>query len=127
MPTFRDIRRQMRDSVHAHMNVRAYYIAPAAGPVDVEVRVHDTVQKLGDMKGTSLSYSERYEHVPTIILSKSQVAAPARLAVISISPGEAYRIDTVLPADGDYITVEVSRMRTAETVGLPVPGDYDAP
>lgn len=127
MPTFRDIRRQMRDSVHAHLKVRAYYIAPVAGPVEVEVRIHGTVEKLGDMKGTSLSYSERYEIVPTIVLPKAQVAAPARLAIISVSPGEAYRIDTVLPPDGDYVTVEVSRMRTAETVGLPIPGDYDAP
>lgn len=122
MASFRDIKRKARRDLHSVMRVPALYIAtPTDDPVPVFVRVHQSFNALGDVKGTNLSYAERQEITPRIVLMRDEVDAPVRDAVISVEAGEAYRIDHVLPADDISVTVEVIKMKTSETTGLPLP------
>jgi hypothetical protein len=52
---------------------------------------------------------------------------PERCGIVSVEPGEAYRIDHNHPADDITITSEVVRLPEAEALGLglPVPDCYD--
>jgi len=109
--------------LHQHLLVNAFYIpVPAATPQAVTVRlfIRDEI-KAGDMAGTNFHYAEMQERVPRILFMREQVNLPARGAVVSVAPGEAYRIDNTEPADDISVTCECTRMFSQETTGLPVP------
>lgn len=120
--SWRTIKREARKQLHEHMKVSALYIPPGGSPQPVFVRIHTQMDvQLGDMAGTNFNYAERQEITPRILFMRDQVSMPLRNAVVSVAPGEAYRIDNVRPPDDISIIAEVSRMLVAETAGLPVP------
>lgn len=124
---FRDIKRQARRVLHDTLKVPALYFRDDENgnildaPIPVLVRVHTKWEKAGDMAGTNLSYAEVQEINPRIIFMVDEVPAPVRNAVVSIAPGEAYRLDNVLPPDDITVTAEATRIPVAKTIGLPVP------
>lgn len=118
----REIKAAARAKLHGAMKVPALYIAPGGGvPVPCDVRVHTKNDALGKVKGTSLDFAERQELIPQLIFLRSQVPMPANNAVVSVAPGEAYRVSHSHPPDGLTITAEVAVLSAAQTVGLPVP------
>lgn len=126
MRSFRDIKRKARRDLHRELQVPALYIADIGGPaVLVHVRPHTKFNALGDLQGTNFNYAEREEPQPRIIFMRDEVMAPKRGAIISVEPGEAYRVDHTQPADDISITAYVIQLTEKEAVGLPVPGGSD--
>lgn len=122
MPGFRDIKREGRRDVHRELQVPALYIAaPGATPVGVTVRVHTKFDALGNQKGTNFHSAEMIERQPQIVFMRSEGVVPARNAIVSVEPGEAYRIGPVSPPDDITITAIVTALTAAEAAGLPVP------
>ncbi len=120
-------RREERDAarlaLHAEMQVAAVYIVENERPRPVSVRVHTEFAEVGGVKGTSFAYAERQDTKPRVIFLYSEVPKPKNKAIISVKPGEAYRIDNVLPPENVTVTAEVTAISPAKTEGLPVPGD----
>jgi len=122
MRSKRDIIRRARRDVQQHLRVPALYLATLASrPIPCFVRVHTSNAALGDMKGTSFSYAERIEFTPSVLIWREEVAAPVRGAIISVEPGEAYKIDHVSPPDDLTIKATVVALSAREATGLPVP------
>lgn len=122
MVSIRDIKRRARRDVHKHLRVPVLYLESRnARPVKCFMRIHTSNQALGDMKGTSFSYAERTEFTPSIIIDRTEIARPMRGAIISVEPGEAYRIDHVEPADGETIKATVVPLTAEQASGLPIP------
>lgn len=120
MSSFRDIKRTARRQVHAALHEHAYYIeSPQATPVLVTVRVHRQQNMVGEVK--SLGYAEDIQLTPKVIFLREQVPNPKRNAIVSLLPGEAYRLAVVHPSDDITTSADVTRMSEAETVGLVVP------
>jgi len=65
--------------------------------------------------------AERVEPEDRIRFDLSEVPAPRRGGVVSVEPGEAYRIDHVYPVDLGFQTTRIVRLTAAEAQGLPVP------
>ena len=129
MPSIRDIKRKARRDLHARMRVAALYIAgPGETPVLLHVRIHTkwdaASMDAGTGNGTMVS---RQSIMPKILFMLDEVAEEgARLrkkGVISIEPGEAYRLDNDEPRDDISVSWIVSALRKEEAEGLPVPGD----
>lgn len=126
MVTWRDRKRAARRTVHQHMQHRALYLASVPldsmsdPPVEITVRIHTKFSALGDQPGTSYQFAQRFEEVPKLRLLRAEVN-PERLGVISVSEGEAYQIENVLPPDDEFVTVEVFRLSAVKAAGLPVP------
>lgn len=125
----RALRDKSRGQLHAAFTVRTgekrvlpfYLETRAATPVAVNVRIHTKKEQQGDVAGTSFRYAEQHEFVPKIIFLVSEVPAPKRNAIVSVSASEAYRIDNVEPIDGITVTAEVVILPEHERAGLPVP------
>ncbi len=121
MVGIRDIRRKAREALHNAMQVPAVYVPPQGGAtVAVAVRLHTKFGAVGETDGFPFA-AARHEAHPQIIVRASDLD-PARGGIFSISTGEAYEVDNVLPEDSGYVTAQVVRMSEARTAGLPVPG-----
>lgn len=118
--SFREQKRLARMELHRRMAVPAIHIAPgpSGATTPCTVRVHTQFAALGQIRRSD---AEVIETVPTAVLLRDEIT-PARNDILSIAIGEAYRITNVHPADDITVTVEVVRLDTAETSGLPVPG-----
>jgi hypothetical protein len=106
------------------------YVLPVVDPdipryleTPVNVRVHYTFKALGDMQGTNFHFAQREETMPRIVFLRSEIAAPARSAVVSISSDEAYRVDNTLPPDGLTVTAEALRLSASQITA----GEYAVP
>ena len=124
MPSFRDIKRDARRVVHETMRVPALYIADPTKPhlnVRCTVRVHTRFDALGNMAGTNFNAAERHERLPQIIFWRDENLALKRHGVVSVEPGEAYRIDNVMPSDDQTITATVVMLKASDTTALPTP------
>ena len=124
--SFRDDKRNARRVLHSTMQVPALYFEPdsavsIASPTPVTVRVHSQITDLGDMQGTSLAYAERAEQVPRVIFMLADLSSASNGGVFSIQAGEAYKIDSLDPADDITQTARVTRMRKVECCDFPVP------
>ena len=121
---FRDIKRRARRAVQQQMGVPVLYLATRTSkPLECNMRVHTKFGALGDMKGTSMSYAEREDIAPRVIIWRDEVPNPVRNAIISVETGEAYFIDHLMPPDDLTITALVVALTEDEAAGLPVPGD----
>ena len=114
-----------RRALHDRMGVPALYFAlPYVDGVSavrsISVRVHDQFTQLGDLKGTNFNYAEIEDNSPRIVFWRTFIE-PQRNFIVSLDVDHIYRIDTVLPPDGDTITARVALMFKSETAGLPVP------
>jgi hypothetical protein len=103
------------------MSVSALYLlTPTAVPVPCTVRPWLKNENMaGDLPG--FAGVERAEPEDRIRFELSEVPAPRRNALVSVEPGEAYRIDHLYPVDLGYQTARVVRLSAADTAALPVP------
>lgn len=119
--SIRDAIRAGRRTLHADMAVPALYIAtPGATPVPVSVRVHTKFGAIGRLMNNADGAAAE-ELKPRLIFLVDEIASVARLAVVSVEPGEAYIIDFAQPRDDITITAFVTALDATEAAGLPVP------
>lgn len=126
MSRFRDIKRQARRDVHSELYVAALYIPKAgATPVPCTVRVWRKREDpmTGDLPGfqgaAQMAVSE-----DRIRFFLPELPAIRRVgAIVSVEPGEAYRIEFLYPEDDEWQTARVVPLKDAETIGLPLPVD----
>ena len=121
MSRLRDIKRTARGSLHREMAVPAlYFPAPDVTPIDCTVR---TWLKSDDMTGNSDIDGAPQVANPEdrIRFDLAEVPTLRRGGVVSVEPGEAYRIDHLYPVDLGYQTARVLRLSAAEADGLAVP------
>lgn len=100
-----------RAAVHTQFAQVAEYLVAGAtvtAAIPVTVRVHDQTLIKGDING--FGYGEKALDVPQIVFLASELASPARGAVVTLDSGEGYRIDTVLPQHGITIPCDVTRL-----------------
>lgn len=105
-----------------HMaDVALYFVDPAAAnPNPIQVCITDRFLQVGDLKGTNFNYAEIETDSPTIEFLREQVD-PQPNAFISVKPGLAYQIDTLMPTEGITITARVLRLPTSKLRNFPVP------
>lgn len=116
------MKRQMRRDLHREMLVPALYIeTPTATPIPCTVRLHTKTSVFGDLAGSHDAH--QIEITPKAIFWLTEIAKPKRNAVISVEPGEAYRLDTPQPEDDEFVSVNIVKLDAAECAGLPVPAD----
>ena len=117
----RQIKNKARRDTHIALSVPAYYRATSTGEwLEVDVRIHnrfDTGGELGQYQAAAL-----HDIHPRMIFLRDQVELPARGGLISVEPGEAWRLGEAMEPEGITITAMVTKLPTAETVGLPVRG-----
>lgn len=125
MNRLRDIKRKARRDLHREMGVSALYIAaPGDAGVPISVRVHTKFDALG-LKDAENGLAVRRESKPKLIFMRDELAEKGitlkRLAVVSVEPGEAYRLDNADAPDDITITFFVTVLTANEAAGLPVP------
>ena len=122
--SFRDIKEAARRALHDFMGQPAiYYADPLTGqPLAITARPHAKSGRIGDLPGTNLNYAEVFDRQERVILWREQVPVPVRGAMVVFSEVEAYWVDTVEPPDGQTVTVNVTRAKQSEIVGLTLPG-----
>lgn len=125
MRRFRDHMRIGNRKLHEHMSFRALCFMPpfvdgTTEVTEIDVRKHDKFVQLGDLKGTNFNYAEIEDNSPRLVFERSQIE-PVRNHIVSVAVGEAYRVDTVLPPDDEFVTARVARLHPSEAAGLPVP------
>ncbi|WP_242137022.1 hypothetical protein [Sphingomonas sp. TREG-RG-20F-R18-01] len=119
----RDLMRQGREDLHREMSVPALYIpAPNATPLACSVRVwlktdNHMVGKLPGLQGAA----ETSESEDRLRFNLAEIPKLFRNAVVSVEPGEAYRIDHLYEADLNFQTARVLRLPATEAAGLPLP------
>jgi hypothetical protein len=97
-----------RRAVHDTMAIPAhYYATPTSEPLLVNVRHHQKVAMVGDVKGTNFNYAERPEEATFLMFDRAEVASPARNALVFLSTGETYFIEFLEPPDGMTIKCRV--------------------
>lgn len=124
--SFREHMDAGRRQLHAEMSVPALYftwpyVEGTTPTQEISVRVWHGFALSGDLKGTNFNYAEVEADSPRIIFLRSEIR-PFKRFVVSVAPGEAYRIDTVEPPNGITVTAKVKRLGSDEAQGLPVPG-----
>lgn len=120
---FREMKRQARAAVHREMSVAALYIpAPSATPVPCTVRLWPKIEQQNvSMQGLT-GGANMAEPEDRIRFNLSQFSAKLfPQAIVSIEPGEAYRVDHLYDVDLGYQTARVVRLTAAQAAGLPVP------
>lgn len=116
MNRFREMKRQARRQLHAHMSEPALYLADtSADPVGCTVRLHLKFDEVGELlRG---GFSERQELTPRILFLGEQVQ-PVRNGIVITQDMGAWRIDNDLPPDDITITAEVSKLSRNQVTGL---------
>ena len=118
----RDILRSARRDLHQVMQVPALYLAAGLDPLPVSVRLLTEKPKaVGDLAGSRIHYAQTEETTPKILFMRDEVDRPLRNAVVSVEPGEAYRIDFIYPSDDITVSASVVRLDAADCAGLPIP------
>lgn len=115
------------------MRVRALYVPPgkdaATGeplaPIPCYVRVHTKFVQLGDQKGTNLNSAETDEKAPRLLFWREEVPKPLQTGYVTITAAdsghgkpEGYRIGSVLPTEGQTVSVRVYEMSESQLAGL---------
>lgn len=109
MSTWRDLKRDAKQSVHDCFAVPALYTAPNASPVAVHVRHHTRVVQYGDLDREG--YAQVVQDVNQIIFLSCE-ADPVKRGVVEFEDGSQYIIDTVQPSlDGLTVTCDVAQKK----------------
>lgn len=125
------IRKQARKALHDTMSRRAdlYLTATDTEPAEVTARYHSHTGLVGDLKGTNLSYAETHDDVEKVVLWRSEIVEltgepgiPPRGALLIFDETEGYWFDNVLPADGQTVSVEVTRASQTDITARLNPG-----
>ncbi len=126
--TWREIRASARAQVQDTFKVRALYLTTIpydsnSGVVvpEIECRIHNSEKALG----INPQLAEDVEPQPKIIFWVANLEAAgvtlARLGVVSVEDGEAYRVMVIHPQDRETITADVVPLTAAQLIDLPVP------
>lgn len=101
----------------------ALYIATqGATPIPVTVRVWTQFGAIGKGIGRlANTNADREEAKPKLIFSTDEITFVRNGAIVSVEPGEAYRVELAQPADDTSISAEVVRLSAADTASLPTP------
>lgn len=133
--TFEQLKQRSRANLHGVIGRPALYLIDNPSYVSPDdtpdeepyietpctVRLHTSMNAIGDAKGTNFHYAERAEIDPSLIFLIAEISAPQRNAIVSFVTGEAYRVDHVEPRDGITIKCAALRLPATEAAGLPVP------
>ena len=102
-------------------DVALYFVDPAAAnPLFIQVCVTDRFLMVGDLKGTNFNYAEMEAESPIIEFLIEQVD-PVQNAYVSVKPGLAYQLDTLLPVEGLVRSARALRVPTSKLRNFPVP------
>lgn len=126
---FRDLKRKMREDLHAIMRVPALYYPtgnPDETPNTVSIRPSYGPRAIGNEPGTDYHFANMLEMEPKVLFMVAE-QMPARLAVVSISPTEVYRVDSVEPIDFISIKAVCVKANDADAALFGYPGDMDWP
>ncbi|ADP71980.1 hypothetical protein Rvan_2770 [Rhodomicrobium vannielii ATCC 17100] len=105
---------QARRDLHAALMVPALYLyAGAVTPVAIRVLRSDGWR--GRVDG---EYAGMADSTIKLVFMDFR---PRKGAIVSVTPGEAYRIEVVLPPDGEKAVVAAVKLPTSEAAPLPVP------
>ena len=125
MSRLRDIKRRARGDLHREMSVPSlYFVTPSATPVSCDVRVwlKSENQTSGDLQGfQGAERADPEDRVRFNLADFPPSRQPRRGAVVSVEPGEAYRVDHLYPVDGTFQTARVTRLDRAEADTYAVP------
>ncbi len=120
-----EIKANARQVLHDFMaRPASFYESTGALLADpITARRHDAPKVVGDLAGTNLSYAETHERPTTVVLWKAQLATVTlrRGCLIIFAADEGWFVESVKPADGQTITVEVSEMSATALVGKTLP------
>ena len=121
----RKIKRFARRDLHIRMQIPAVYLAARSATPGVlaYVRLHNTFDRVGDVKGSRTYPAEMENLAPKIVFYLPYGVTPRQGAIVSFEPGEAYRIDHVVPADDQLQTAYVTQLLNDLAANLPVPSD----
>lgn len=112
-----------RLALHRKMSRPAsFYPEPSSAPETVDVRTFYEGKRVGDLKGTNLSYAEQLEHPTELIFWDEDLSQPvARRSMVVFTATEGYFIDVTNPNDTYTTKAEVSPMSVADLQGKILP------
>jgi hypothetical protein len=125
--SFRDIKRQARGDLHEILRIPVRYLTAVDDVgVDTFARVQTKFDALG-LAGAEDGLAKRREIQPKIIFMRHELAnasiVPKKNDIVSVEPGEAYRLDNADAPDDVTVTWFVSVLSETKAAGLPLPGD----
>ena len=117
--TFRDIKRQARQTIHARLAEPVLYFADAnAAPVAITVRLHLKFDALGQLLTMSAGFADRQELSPRIIFMNSQGVDPVRNAIVVTKDMGAFNVEVDVAPDDITTAAEVTQMSKSEVIAL---------
>lgn len=127
MVNLRNIKRKVRRDLHREISIPALYIpTPGHAGVPITVRIHSKWDAFG-LQGAEAGLAQRREGKLKIVFMREQLAvhglAPKRSGIVSVEPGEAYKLDNAEAPDDITITFWVTAMAAEDAADLPVPTD----
>lgn len=118
MRTFRDIKRQARQTIHNSLAEPALYFADeTAAPVAITVRLHLKFDALGELLTVSAGFADRQELTPRIVFWNRQVE-PVRNAVVVTRDLGAFNIENPAQPDDVTTTAEVSKLTKSQVANF---------
>lgn len=105
-------------------------LARGGTPHRVTIRGPHNVRPVtvGDLAGGGEGWAERVDTQPRILFWVDQLPFSLRKGcIVSVEPGEAYRIEVPEKPDDQTIYAQVVRLDKADAAGLPVPSNGQTP
>lgn len=105
----------------------SFYVAGwRTDPVTLNVRLHYTNERVGDLAGTNLSYAEKLEQPTSLIfwlqeLVDAGLGLPSRGNVVLFSETEFFHVDVCGERDQHLMKAEVTPMRREDVTGKFLP------
>lgn len=122
------LKARSRLAVHQKMSRPAsFYVAGwRTDPVTLNVRLHYTNERVGDLAGTNLSYAEKLEQPTSLIfwlqeLVDAGLGLPSRGNVVLFSETEFFHVDVCGERDQHLMKAEVTPMRREDVTGKFLP------
>jgi hypothetical protein len=113
-------RQDARRAIHQEAARPALLIIGTASPVDVNVRVHDKTNFVGDIPGLSTGHIADSQIHLRFWLDELD-GLPPRGAKVSVADGEAYLLAEAFDPYGDTVDIAATRLSAADAAGLPTP------
>jgi hypothetical protein len=129
MAGFRELRRQARRDLHEELEVPSFYLRTLTSDPSTATLAHVRLWaafggKIGDVRGSRIYPAEYQNEVDKIRFDMCEITRLENGGIVSITAGEAYRIDNILAPDDEFQTAEVTRLAACDAAGLPVPDPW---
>lgn len=116
--TFRDIKRQARQTIHDRLAEPAlYFVDPDGAPVSITVRLHLRFDTLGELLTVSAGFADRQELTPRIVFMNAQIT-PSRNCIVVTKDLGAYNIETDIAPDDITTTAQVTKFSNSAVTKL---------